>query len=325
MKFQKYKQQSWLTLFSVGLVGTLALSGCDRKDKAETEVAAPKTETEVVSVPAADCDDPLVQDRLKLALNAALNQKSKSFVNAYANQAEIGVDASELNGQLGNVLIDIQNPSVLQATNSNGMTTCQASVSMTLPSQDLYQANQVYASAGRPSLQERLAEQNISLNNNMLADDAFSYVVGQQDGQVRTRIVGEPAIIELVADVMAGSLVQNAIVTRRAEITAQETRRQQERRAAQQERRREQTDTQIRQPAVVKPAAPAAPSKPATTKPAATVSNPKPTAAPKTSESVAATNTVPTEPTAPLKDSKKLTPPTDKTIDMVIIEEEGTY
>lgn len=314
MKFQKYKPQSWLTLLSVGLVGTLALSGCDRKDKAETEVAQTETETEVVSVPAADCDDPMVQDRLKVALKTALNQKSKSFASAYANQAQIGVDASELSGQLSNVLIDIQNPTVLQATNSNGMTTCQASVSMTLPSQDLYQANQVYAAAGRPSLQERLDGQNISLNNNMLADDAFSYVVGQQGGQVRTSLVGEPAIIELVADVMAGSLVQNALATRRSEAAAEETRRQQERRAAQQERRREQAETQIRQPTITQPAAPAAPSRPAPT-----VSNPTPSATPKPTESVPAT------PAAPVQDTKKLTPPTDKTIDMVIVEEDGTY
>lgn len=316
MNFQKYKQQSWLTLVGVGLVGTLALSGCDRSDKekaeAETEVAQTETDTEVVSVAAADCDDPMVQDRLKVALQNALNQKAQGFASAYAQQANLSLESSALSGQLSNVLIDIQNPTVLQATNSNGMTTCQASVSMTLPSQDLYQANQVYSAAGRPSLQERLAEQNISLNNNMLVDDGFSYVVGQQGGQLQTRIAGEPAIIEMVSDVMAGSLVQNAIATRRAEVNAQEARRQQERRAAQQERRREQADTQIRQPTVTKPAAPTTPSKPA---PA--VSNPTPTAKP--TDSVAST------PNAPVQDSKKLTPPTDKTIDMVIVEEDGTY
>ena len=52
-----------------------------------------------------------------------------------------GVITNKTNG----IMIDVQNAAVLQAASDNGMTTCQASVSMTLPSEDLYQASQVQA------------------------------------------------------------------------------------------------------------------------------------------------------------------------------------
>ena len=269
----------------------------------------------------------MVLDRLKLVLQSTLNQKVQGFAGSYANQADITVDSGEVSGRVRNVLIDIQNPSVLQSTTSSGMTTCQASVSMTLPSQDLYQANQVYAAAGRPSLQDRLAEQNIRLNNNMLVDDGFSYVVGQQDGSVKARIAGQPVILELISDVMASALVQSNIDARRAAINAQRAQEQQERRAQQQARNTASDESRIRQPRPAEPTTPTRPAAPATPTPRPVAPAPQANA---TEENKSATSNAPQANTSPstidTSGNKNLKVPADDSIDMVIIEDESaTY
>lgn len=320
MNFTKQSQHGWLALVSVGVISALTITGCDRSKKDEsTEETTTKvtTETEVVtkSVPAVDCDDPMVQDRLKLMLQTTLNQKAQSLATSYATQANIAVDSRVLGSNIHDVLIDIQNPAVLEATNATGTTTCQASVSMTLPSQDLYQANQVYASAGRTSIQDRMAEQNIRLNNNMLVDDSFSYVVGTQGGELKIRIAGQPAILDLVSDVVAGSLVQTTLNTRRAQIAEQKARVQQERRQ-EQANRRVREEPRIRQPQSAKPVAPTQPTKPAT-----------PEANTSTSSSLAPSNARPdSSAPVPAETNKKATVPTDKSINMVIEEDpNATY
>lgn len=328
MNFQKQSQQGWLTLVGIGVISALTMTGCDRsKDKDDTDTKVEKpADTEVTkSVPAVACDDPMVQDRLKLVLQTTLNQKAQSIATSYANQAEVSMDSRVLSGHINDVLIDIQKPTVLQATNSDGVTTCQASVSVTLPSQDLYQANQVYASAGRPSLQERLAEQNIRLNNNMLVDDSFSYVVGTQGGELKIRIAGQPAILDLVSDVVAGSMVQATVKEKRAQAAAQKAQNQQQRRQQQAERRPQQEEPRIRQPRPAQPKPPAQPTQP---KPAVKVEPKSP--APKQESKPAAKPAPTTKPESaskPTADSNKnITVPTDKSIDMVIVEDpNATY
>ncbi|WP_261870662.1 hypothetical protein [Psychrobacter sp. JCM 18901] len=206
------------------------------------------------------------------------------------------------------VVIDVQNAAILQQANENGMTTCQASVSMTLPSEDLYQASQVQAANNQPSLQSRLAQDNIRINNNMLVDDAFTYIVGTQGGQVRTRIAGQPALITVVADVMAGSVFKTAMDEQRAQRAA-------ERRATQNNDTTTQT-APIRQPRTVTPVEPIRPTEPT---PPPTINKP----AESQNSSTANTQAAAAEP------SKPATPkavPKDETIDMVIIEDNSaTY
>ena len=248
----------WHKVAGIGLVCGLALAGCDRSDKEDTTEQAELTEQETVDAensvaPAISCDDPMVQDRLKSALKNTLNQQAQSLAANYANDAEISLANGVVSEKTNGVVIDVQNAAILQQANENGMTTCQASVSMTLPSEDLYQASQVQAAKNQPSLQSRLAQDNIRINNNMLVDDAFTYIVGTQGGQVRTRIAGQPALITVVADVMAGSVFKTAMDEQRAQRAA-------ERRATQ------NNDTAqtapIRQPRTVTPVEPIRPTEP---------------------------------------------------------------
>ncbi|GAF56575.1 LOW QUALITY PROTEIN: hypothetical protein JCM18901_2313 [Psychrobacter sp. JCM 18901] len=303
----------WHKVAGIGLVCGLALAGCDRSDKEDTTEQAELTEQETVDAensvaPAISCDDPMVQDRLKSALKNTLNQQAQSLAANYANDAEISLANGVVSEKTNGVVIDVQNAAILQQANENGMTTCQASVSMTLPSEDLYQASQVQAANNQPSLQSRLAQDNIRINNNMLVDDAFTYIVGTQGGQVRTRIAGQPALITVVADVMAGSVFKTAMDEQRAQRAA-------ERRATQNNDTTTQT-APIRQPRTVTPVEPIRPTEPT---PPPTINKP----AESQNSSTANTQAAAAEP------SKPATPkavPKDETIDMVIIEDNSaTY
>ncbi|MCG3807879.1 hypothetical protein I3252_00120 [Psychrobacter sp. Ps4] len=301
----------WYKVAGIGMVCGLALAGCDRSEKEDTTETAELTEqesasTENTAATAVSCDDPMVQDRLKTALKNTLNQQAQTLAANYANDAEISLASGAITNKTNGIVIDVQNAAVLQAANDNGMTTCQASVSMTLPSEDLYQASQVQAANNLPSLQSRLAQNNIRINNNMLVDDAFTYVVGTQGGQVRTRIAGQPALITVVADVMAGSVFKSAMDEQRAQ-------RSTERRAAQND---DSQSAPVRQPQVVKPVEPIRPTQPATPP---TINNPSSS---NTDSSASATPEVKTPSTPAVPKSV----PKDESIDMVIIEDDSaTY
>ena len=301
----------WYKVAGIGMVCGLALAGCDRSEKEDTTEAAELTEqesasTENTAATAVSCDDPMVQDRLKTALKNTLNQQAQTLAANYANDAEISLASGAITSKTNGIVIDVQNAAVLQAANDNGMTTCQASVSMTLPSEDLYQASQVQAANNLPSLQSRLAQNNIRINNNMLVDDAFTYVVGTQGGQVRTRIAGQPALITVVADVMAGSVFKSAMDEQRAQ-------RSTERRVAQND---DSQSAPVRQPQVVKPVEPIRPTQPATPP---TINNPSSS---NTDSSASATPKVKTPATPAVPKSV----PKDESIDMVIIEDDSaTY
>ncbi|SLJ84389.1 hypothetical protein [Psychrobacter sp. DAB_AL43B] len=297
----------WYKVAGVGIACSLALAGCDRSEKEDTPETAEVTEQETevsenAAATAVSCDDPIVQDRLKSALKNTLNQQAQTLATSYANDAEIGLSSGVVTTKTNGIVIDIQNAATLQAANANGMTTCQASVSMTLPSEDLYQASQVQAANNQPSLQSRLAQDNIRINNNMLVDDAFTYVVGTQGGQIRTRIAGQPALLTVVSEVVASSVYQSALEEQRAQRAAQQA-----------ERRRETAQTNNdNQPRPVTPAAPVRPAAPATP-PSVNQNN-------QGSSATTPSTTAPATPEAP-----KSTPK-DESIDMVIIEDENaTY
>ena len=305
----------WHKVAGIGIVCGLALAGCDRSEKEDTADTAEMTEQEPVATestvaPAINCDDPMVQDRLKSALKNTLNQQAQALASNYANDAEISLESGVVTEKINGVVIDVQNAAILQKANDNGMTTCQASVSMTLPSEDLYQASQVQAANNQPSLQSRLAQDNIRINNNMLVDDAFTYVVGTQGGQVRTRIAGQPALITVVSDVMAGSVLKSAMDEERAERRA----------AAQSSNNNTQAAPARQQPRTITPVEPIRPTEPATPP---TINKPTSNQNSSTENNQAAATTETKKPVTPATPKAV---PKDETIDMVIIEDDSaTY
>lgn len=323
MSVVKKKWMNWQQVASIGLVCGLAVAGCSRSDNddsvdANEAVVDSQTVNDADVAPAMSCDDPLVQDRLRTALKNTLNQQAQTIASNYANAAEVSISSNMVNDKVGNILIDVQNAALLQEGNANGMTTCQASVSMTLPSEDLYQASLVDSANNKASLQSRLANDNIRINNNMLVDDTFSYVIGAQNGLVQARIAGQPALITIVADVMAGSSLKTVMdeqqAIRRAEAAAA-------RRTAEPKPTENQT---IRQPRTVTPVAPVRPATPPTP--------PKPPTIKKSSNEASTTAAAPSSEakapvaSAPVSSAEPKAVPKDDSIDMIIVEDDSaTY
>lgn len=325
MSATKSKWIKWQHFAGISLICGFAVTGCDRSDKddgaetTEATVEQPVANDNVVA-PAVSCDDPMVQDRLKSALKNTLNQQAQTLATNYSNEAEINLNNGVITNKINGVVIDVQNAAILQEANNNGMTTCQASVSMTLPSEDLYQASQVQAAGNQPSLQSRLAQNNIRINNNMLVDDAFTYVVGTQGGQVRTRIAGQPALLTVVADVMAGSAFKAAMDEQRAQSAAQQN---EVRRDTAQNNNSQPQPT--RQPRTVTPTAPVRPAEPATPP---TINNPS-SSQNNSQSSATENNQAAASSTDAKKPATQAAPklvPNDESIDMVIIEDDSaTY
>ncbi|MEN6670091.1 hypothetical protein AAJP47_06935 [Psychrobacter sp. B38] len=316
----------WHKVAGIGIVCSLALAGCDRSEKEDTTQTAEVTEqepvaTEDVSATAVSCNDPMVQDRLKAALKNTLNQQAQTRATNYAEQSEINLANGVITDKTNSIVIDVQNAAVIQEANTNGMTTCQASVSMTLPSEDLYQASQVQAANNQPSLQSRLAQNNIRINNNMLVDDAFTYVVGTQGGQVRTRIAGQPALLTVVSDVIAGSVFKSALDEQRAERAAQSNNNSSDSSAA-----------PTRQPRTVTPVEPIRPTEPTPTPSVNGPSNNQSSATERSATERSATESSSAAEPSSTNAGNPTTPavpkvvPNDESIDMVIIEDESaTY
>ncbi|MES1964442.1 hypothetical protein M0N77_03735 [Psychrobacter sp. AH5] len=317
MSVVKKKGMNWQQVAGIGLVCSLAVTGCSRSDDDESAntneaIAEAQSVNQVDVAPAMSCDDPLVQERLRTALKNTLNQQAQTLANNYANAAEVTISSSMVNDKIGNILIDVQNAALLQEGNANGMTTCQASVSMTLPSEDLYQASLIDSANNKSSLQSRLANDNIRINNNMLVDDAFSYVIGTQNGLVQARIAGQPALISIVADVMAASslktLMDEQQAIRRAEAAAA-------RRAAEPKPAENQN---IRQPRTVTPVAPIRPATPPTPPTSPTINN--------SNEGNITAAAPSNEAKAPVAPPEPKVVPKDDSIDMVIVEDDSaTY
>ena len=295
-------------LAGVGLLCSLAIVGCNRSEKVDEEADKVVIVKEETVAPVIACDNPLVQDKLKAALKNTVNQQAQSVAASYANAAGISLDANAVTSKINGMLIDVQNAALLQDANANGMTTCQASISMTLASEDLYQASQLQSANNQPSLQTRLAQNNIRINNNMLVDDAFSYVVGTQGGQVQARIIGQPTLVTVVSEVIAGSAVSTLVSERRA---VQQQTEQAERRAATAQNNAAQAQRQHLQEVIpLEPTRPAQPVRPA-----------QPASPPTITQGGGVQSSTQAAPVTTPKSTPK-----DDSIDMVIIEDESaTY
>ena len=304
----------WQHVAGIGMLCGLAVTGCSRSDKTDdTEAQVEQPATESTATPAVGCDNPLVQDRLRASLQNMLYQEAQILSNNYANNAEISLESGAVSSKVNGVAINVQNASVLQEANANGMTTCQATVSITVPTGDLYQASQVNAANNQPGLETVLAQGNIRINDNMLIDDAFTYVTGAQGGQVRVRIAGQPALTSIVADILATSLLKSAIDGLQVQVPIQV---QPRRREPDQNNNQNQPVRQPKPTAPAKPAQPAQPAKPAS--PSTKNQSNESASVPKTPQKP--------EASAPVTPKAPAAVPKDETIDMVIIEDDSaTY
>ena len=320
-----------------GLVGVLLLCGltvvgCSKKE--ESADKSDETKVEVVTTnPVVKCDDQMALTQLTQSVKSTLGAQSQNLFKNYADNVGESLSVTNVNNAAGSILVDIANPKVIQDANAQGMVTCSASLSLTLPNQDISRADRVYSQIEERSLADLLRSENIVLNNNMLVSDNFNYVVGMQGGQSVARVVGQPAILMAAADVIAKSQFQAVIDSRRSAPDTNKPRPAPalpaEPRQPSQPRVRPEPE-QKQKPAVrqTQPARSAEAQTQAQQKPAVKPAEPaKPTAseAPKTSASKPAPEQNSNLEAVAKPKPKPLTVPKDDDMEMVIIEEEGTY
>ncbi|PNK59515.1 hypothetical protein [Psychrobacter sp. FDAARGOS_221] len=192
------------------LLSTLTAVGCNKNPDAE-EGGANQQQVDNVLVPVVACDDRMVAAQLEQAVKANLSTQAQRQFNAYAESAGETLSTSNLNKATTSVLVDVANPVMIAEANDQGMVTCSASLSLTLPNQDVARATKVYSALEDRSLESVLQAQNISLNNNMLVASGVNYMVGMQGGQTRAHLVGQPTILVAASDMLAKSQFQSTL------------------------------------------------------------------------------------------------------------------
>lgn len=296
--------RSWQAWMAVSVLCGLSVVGCSRSDKATDTTAdnqsAEQTATAEQSVSGMACDDSQVQQRLIRAIKDNIRQQAHMVLTKHAANNNLSIDTNAVDNKTDAILVEIQNPVAMMVSSDTSAanianTTCQASLSLTLPSEDLFRASQVYAAVNEVSLQQRLAANGILLNNNMLVDDKFTYVAAAQAGQTSARIAGNPFVLQMVADITANSAIKS-------ELDAQQAAREQQ---AQQQRAREQAARAAREQAQRQAASTSSSYASGSSSNVRDPSNHGVT-------------------TAPVNTSELSTPSNDN-IDMVIVEEDTTY
>lgn len=316
------------SLAGVVLLCGLTVVGCNKKQESTDKTE--ETEVEVVTTdPVVQCDDQVALNKLRQSIKSNLSSQTQNIFKSYADNSTQNPSSSRVNNAVDSVLIDVANPTVIQEANAQGMVTCSASLSLTLPNSDIARANKVYTRSEGNSLSQVMRLKGIVLNNNMLVTDNFNYVVGMQGGQTTARIVGQPNVLTAAADIIAKSQFQAVIEASNPEPRSESNR-----------------------SAAVAPARPARPAEPNNNKGANTrrsepsnntqnqterrprqesqvqqTPRPKPEATqpPETAQSVEPTPNNKPSTQDPAKSVNELTVPEDDNIEMVIIEEEGTY
>ena len=321
-----YSKGKWISAFSLSILCAVGISGCSKKDKeaettAETD-AAVETQTAAVETQI-PCDDTATLNSLSRSIKGLVAQQARTQVSKYATQVGTDFDMSAVNNSTKDIIVDFGAPKSIEASNANGMQTCQASLSLTLPSENIYLANEVYNGLDGKSMQQTLAASNVRLNNNMLVDDAFTYVVGMQGGQAVAKVAGQPAIIKAVADIMAKSQLKEMMATNtNNRNNAVHPAAPATPRPPAEPRVQDDTATQSRRSA--DNAATRTNNRVEELRNAETVRKPAANNAQAESAARAADENRIALPTVPKVD-EKLTVPTDDSVEMVIVEENATY
>ena len=193
----------------IGGVCALVMIGCDRhKDKptddpqAQSEqIANATTETKV------DCQSYAMIRQMHNAVMDSIGSYVGQAASAMMHNGNVALSSGVLADKTASLFVDIQN--IRQgSTTQTGMTTCQASVSVAVANEDMFQANQLFAFANQPSLEQRLAKNNIELNNNRLVDNHVTFVLSPANDGNTVKLAGDLPLLELVGNVITSATLK---------------------------------------------------------------------------------------------------------------------
>lgn len=301
-------------LLSMGLASMLTITGCSKgSDKKAEEAKTTQENAEALKSNESNlankvCNDTQLIGSLKEAITTSISAQSKVFAAAHAQSSNVAMNNDNVDLLASNIVVDVQSVQADNeaSTTSNGMASCQATISMKLSEEDISRADALYASANEPSLQQKLENAQITLNNGVIVDNQLRFVVDPNATTPVAQIISQPATLKAVADVVANSSIKSQIDAQAAARKAAAERKRQQQAAAEKKARQ--------QAAARKKARQEAARKAAAKKQQEVANNykAKPTDLAK-----------PKQPTQTAEE--KLNVKGAEQIEMVIVEEEGTY
>lgn len=198
----------------IGGVCALVLIGCDRhKDKPTVDPQAhdPQAQSEQIANATmeteVDCQSDAMIRRMHNAVMDSIGFYVGQAASAMMHNGNVALSSGVLADKTASLFVDIQN--IRQgSTTQTGMTTCQASVSVAVANEDMFQANQLFAFANQPSLEQRLAKNNIELNNNRLVDNHVTFVLSPANDGNTVKLAGQLPLLELVGNVITSATLK---------------------------------------------------------------------------------------------------------------------
>lgn len=225
---------SWIKCVGVSGLCALALVGCNRQKEQPKQVEPQSQSEQVADVPTiVDCKSDAMIQQMHDSMLAAIHRHVEVMA-ASINQNTVP-DRNKLNGKIANLSVHIQN--IRQGNSTTGMDTCQASVSVMLANSDIFRANQMFVAANQPSLEQKLAENNIQLNNNILVDDDAEFVISKNNNNAVEFVSLPLPLIQQISHVIVNAALKESIdaeqMAHRRQIQQQIAQEQKARQAAQ--------------------------------------------------------------------------------------------
>lgn len=198
-------------LLCTSLAMTQVLIGCsrsdDKKTSKKTDTAA---QTNTKNAPL-DCTSPAAATGIQQYITKQIAQQANSTVQQLGQQAGINVANVSMDSILSQLMVNVQNIKAV----SGQADQCQAKVSVTIPANDIANANQMAASVNQPSLAQRLSSKGLALDNNTIVAENAVFKLPTNGGNYQVNNPSADTIISEVSNVMANSqlkqmMIQNA-------------------------------------------------------------------------------------------------------------------
>lgn len=196
-------------VFGLSLMA-LALAGCGKQEKTE-ETAKPKEDVAqpvVTERPPVQCDDATIKNSV---VSLVQNELLSASVSALGNAKNLSVLEQHLKSRLAQTQVEVQN-----VRYENG--DCQGELHIVLNPQDATTADQAFAKAKLPSLDERAVSSGVSLLGGHRLASKFAYVVQGGTVSIAPTDAPNPAIAlasKALSEATFATVRQNQATARR--------------------------------------------------------------------------------------------------------------
>lgn len=208
--FNKSKLATTMLLCG-SLAMTQALIGCTNKDdKKANKKSDTASQTDGKNTPL-DCASPATATGIQQYITKQIAQQANSTVQQLGQQAHINVQNVSMDSILAQLMVNVQSVKTV----SGQADQCQGKVAVTIPANDIANANQMATSLNQPTLAQRLSSKGLALENNTIVAETATFKLPTNGGGFQVNSPSADTLISEVSNVMASSqlkqmMIQNA-------------------------------------------------------------------------------------------------------------------